>query len=307
LVETGQEIKTKVERYTGIPVAVGFGHTRTQAKLANRWAKKHADYQGVFAWNAVDEATLHRLLNNTPAQDIWGIGARIAQRLHQAGIETAWQFMQADPTWVQKTFNITLRKTQQELWGENHLTSEDIEQQTPQQIIASRSFGQPVEDVRSLKEAVSSYMSRAAEKLRKHQLQTKHISVYIRTSPFKMDVPYYGPHISLPLDYPTADNRRLISLGLKLLETIYQAGHQYQKAGVMLSDLSPVDAMQNDLFAPETEEEAKPIMATLDAINQKFGKGKLAVGSAIQTRHWAMKRSRKSPAYTTRWADLHQV
>jgi len=304
--ETGREIKTKVERYTGIPVAVGFGHSRTQAKLANRWAKKLPHRQGVFSWNDTSEETLYHLLCQTPAQDIWGIGPRIAQRLAGFGIQTAWAFMQADVQWIQKEFTITLAKTHAELWGESQLHSEDIEAQTPQQILSSRSFGQGVEDLTSLREALSLYVQRASEKLRRHHLTAKRLSVFIRTSPFAMERSFYGPHISCELERPSADTRRLMHAALDLLERIYRSGYVYQKAGVMLGELSPAQAQQGDLF---DENAATPValMRTLDAVNQRFGKGHLALASGLATRAWAMKRSLTSPAYTTRWHSLKSI
>lgn len=43
----GQTIKNTVKQWTGLPICVGFGHSKTLAKLANHCAKKQLIFNGV--------------------------------------------------------------------------------------------------------------------------------------------------------------------------------------------------------------------------------------------------------------------
>lgn len=300
----GREIKNRVEQHTGIPVAVGFGATRTLAKLANRWAKKTQWFEGVVSWSELTPHQAQMLLKKTPADDVWGIGYRIARRLEEVGVKTAWDFMQVQPRDIRGVFNVTLAKTHRELWGESCLRVEDIENQTPKQIVSSRSFGARVESKLLLQQSLSQYVSRAAEKLRKHQLKAQQLSVWIRTSPFDQSQPYYAPVQTYSLAIPSDDSREFAAIARKLLDRIYKPGKEYHKAGVMLGELVDAHRVQPDLFASRPE---STLMDTLDQINQRYGKRKMVLGSNLRDQQWKMRQNMRSPSYTTQWKELASV
>jgi DNA polymerase V len=300
----GREIKNRVEQHTGIPVAVGFGATRTLAKLANRWAKKTQWFEGVVSWSELSPHQAQMLLKKTPADDVWGIGYRIARRLEEVGVKTAWDFMQVQPRDIRGVFNVTLAKTHRELWGESCLRVEDIENQTPKQIVSSRSFGARVESKLLLQQSLSQYVSRAAEKLRKHQLKAQQLSVWIRTSPFDQSQPYYAPAQTYSLAIPSDDSREFAAITRQLLDRIYKPGKEYHKAGVMLGELVDAHRVQPDLFASRPE---STLMSTLDRINQRYGKRKMVLGSNLRDQQWKMRQNMRSPSYTTQWKELASV
>ena len=43
----GQTIRTTIQQWTGIPVSIGIGPTKTLTKMANRLAKRSAEAKGV--------------------------------------------------------------------------------------------------------------------------------------------------------------------------------------------------------------------------------------------------------------------
>ncbi|BAY59242.1 DNA-directed DNA polymerase (plasmid) [Leptolyngbya boryana NIES-2135] len=100
-----RSIRQTVRRWTGIPVSIGLGTTKTIAKLANYHAKRSRKAGGVLDLTPPD--LLSVALHRTPVDEIWGIGAAITQRLNQRGIETAAQFVAASP----KEFAVPFRSS----------------------------------------------------------------------------------------------------------------------------------------------------------------------------------------------------
>ena len=304
----GRTLRGRVLRWTGLPVGVGIGPTKTLAKLANRLAKKHLDFQveGVCNLHDLSPAAQASYFAELGVEDVWGIGRRWASRLQQQGITTVAQLMRADVPTIQRQFNVVLAKTVMELNGVSCLPLEEAPPPR-QQIIASRSFGIPVTDLTMLSEAVASHTARAAAKLRQERLQAGLIQVFIGTSPFKPEAPQYHPGATVPLSLPTADTTRLLRAARVGLRHIYRRGFAYKRAGVVLLDLAPVGAVTGDLFTrlgPETQARRERVMAVMDGINHRWGRGTLRYLAEGLEQPWQMKRQRMTPRYTTCWEEL---
>ena len=309
LVAYGQEIRQRVRQWTGIPVCVGIGSSKTLAKLANHCAKKAhlpSMADGVTDLNQLSASGLRKLFSRIEVGEVWGVGRKIQERLAGMGIETVQQLKDSSLSRIKKEFNVVLARTVAELNGESCLALEEVAQ-PKQQIMSSRSFGQPVFLLEDLNEAVVSYTSRACEKLRHQHHVAGSIQVYVRTNPFKPDEPQYNNGVTVKLLHPTNNTFRLAEAALYGLKKIYKLGYAYKKAGIMLTDLCPENRVPVDLFSgfdlPETKR-AKTLMATLDEINAKMGRGTVrSAGEGIQ-KAWAMRSNNKSNAFTTDWKQL---
>lgn len=235
LQQYAQTIRQTVGQWTGIPVSIGIGPTKTLAKVANHLAKQNPTRQGVLNLNAFDDMTL--ILESVPVQEVWGIGRRWSDKLRQMGIYSARQLRDADLNLMKKHFNVVLARTIEELRGKSCIELDD-EQPDKQQIISSRSFGERLEHIEDLQQAITHFTSRAAEKLRRQQSVAQAITVYIRTSPFNEREPHYEASKTAALIQPTDNTGELIQLAHKLLSTMYRSGYRYQKAGIMLSRIT---------------------------------------------------------------------
>lgn len=307
LIEYGQQIRHRILKWTGLPVCVGIASTKTLSKLANHCAKKRPEFNGVCDFNAMAPQELDHLLGQIEVGEIWGIGRKLAPKLNELGISTVLQLKHAGPETLRQRFSVVMEKTIREL---NGTVCIELEEVTPpkKQILSSRSFGIPVRDLASLSESVSLYMSRAAEKLRRQQSYAGSVHVYIRTSPFKPDEPYYGNSMTIPLPSPTDDTMRLVSVALWGLRQLYKPGYNYQKAGVMLSEIVPADGVQEDLFASERPAmRSGRLMTAMDAINRKMGKESVKLASEGFRKPWKMKQGNRSPSYTTSWEDVVMI
>ncbi len=304
LTDYGLEIRSRIKQWVGLPVCVGIGASKTLAKLANHIAKKNPEFNGVCDSNAMTEQEWNNWLARIEVGEVWGIGRKLAPQLNAMGIQSVLDLKRADTATIRSRFSVVLEKTIREL---NGTVCIDLEEAPPpkQQIVSSRSFGMPVTDLQSLAESVTLYMSRAAEKLRRQQSCAGSVHVFIRTSPFKPDEPYYVNSLTIPLPSPTDDTVKLVRAVLWGLRRIYKPGYRYQKAGVMLSELVPLDQCQGDLFAqtPQTTRSAR-LMAAMDSINRSMGRQTVKLAAEGFRQPWKMKQGNRSPGYTTRWAEL---
>ncbi|HCR4046183.1 TPA: Y-family DNA polymerase [Citrobacter freundii] len=306
LEDFGRELKDAVYQNTGLAVGVGIAQTKTLAKLANHAAKTWQRQTG----GVVDLSNLDRqrkLMAALPVDEVWGVGRRISKKLEAMGIKTVLDLADTDIRFIRKHFNVVLERTVRELRGEPCLELEEFAP-VKQEIVCSRSFGERITDYDAMRQAICTYASRAAEKLRGEHQYCRFISTFVKTSPFALNEPYYGNSASVKLLTPTQDSRDIIAAATRSLDAIWKDGHRYQKAGVMLGDFFSQGIAQLNLFddnAPRRGSEK--LMKILDHLNAKEGKGALYfAGQGIQ-QQWAMKREMLSPRYTTRYEDLLQV
>ncbi|TCL06924.1 translesion error-prone DNA polymerase V subunit UmuC [Sodalis ligni] len=301
LEQFGRDIRERVRQRTKLTVGVGIAPTKTLAKLANHAAKKWTQTGGVVDLSS--PARQRKLMALVPVEEVWGVGRRISKKLNALGISTALQLADSHPPFIRKHFSVVLERTVRELSGESCIAMEEFAP-TKQEIISSRSFGYRATDYQSVREAICAYAERASEKLRGERQYCKKISVFIKTSPFDLDEPYYGNQATGGLTIPSNDTRDIVRVAKECLDRIFLPGMRYQKAGVMLGDFYSAGVAQLALFdeyKPRANSEA--LMRVLDGINHS-GKGKIwFAGQGIQ-QAWQMKRALLSPAYTTRYADL---
>lgn len=304
LIDYGLQIRQRIRQWAGLPVCIGIGATKTLAKLANHIAKQNPEFNGVCDLTAMPPQEQERWFRRIEVGELWGIGPRLAPKLAEIGISTVLGLKQSDPQHLRSLFSVVMEKTIREL---NRTCCIDLEQMAApkKQIVSSRSFGTPVTDLQSLEESMTLYVSRVAEKLRRRHSHAGSIHIYIRTSPFNEQAPYYGNSMTIPLASPTADTRKLASAALWGLKRIYKPGYRYQKAGVMLSELVPAEGRQIDLFSSSmAPEKSGSLMAAIDQINQKMGRQTVKLAAEGCQQPWKMRQENKSQNYTTHWKEL---
>lgn len=312
LTDYARTIRHTIKQGLGLPVAVGIGHSKTLAKLANHLAKKTTGFDNVLDLTALSEPALNSLLKQVEIGDVWGIGRKHSARLIEMNITTAYDLKIANLKAMRKQFSVVMERIVMELNGDSCLSLTDVVP-NKQQIISSKSFGQPVTDYRYLEQAVATYTAQAAEKLRKQQSTCQYIRVQIRTHPFHRQERFYSNQTTYGLIYPTDNTILLVKMAKRGLKKIYQPGLVYQKAEITLSDIQPKGALQLDVFAPNPQYSANPksdrLMQVLDGINQKMGSGTLQLGAEglQEQQHWQMRRNHCSPRYTTRINEILTV
>lgn len=306
LTRYGQEIKDTVKQWTGLPICVGFGYSKTLAKLANHCAKKQEGFNGVCDLTSMSDSELDGLLEKLEVDKVWGVGSRLKEKLERVGISNVLRLKQADTKRIRDQFGVILERTIKELNGEVWL---EIDEMLPeaQQVMSSRSFGARVTELQDLEEAISFHAANASQRLRKHGLYANAVYVFIQNSPFDVAEHYSGSR-AVALPSPTDCTMQIANAALWLLKRVYKPGIYYQKAGVMLMELVPEGGQQIDLFGFSAERpKSSKLMATMDGLNQKYGRGTVKLASEGIQKSWVMKRNLKSPNYTGDWTELPVV
>ena len=303
----GQAMRGRILQWTGLPVCVGIGATKTLSKLANHCAKKRKEFNSVCNLNTMPASDLDGLLSQIDVGEIWGVGRKLAPKLQALGFNTVLDLKRANPERLRQQFSVVMEKTIRELNGTVCIEMEEISP-PKKQILNSRSFGHPVSDYDSLAESITLYMSSAAVKLRRQQSFAGSVHVFITTSPPKPKEPFYSNATTISLPSPTADTRQLVNIALWGLKKIYKPNHNYAKAGVMLGELVPAQGAQTDLFSQASAyPKSAALMSAMDSINKKMGKESIKLASEGFKRPWKMKQNSKSPSYTSHWDEILKV
>jgi DNA polymerase V len=299
-----RKLRQTVLQWTGIPVSVGIAPTKTLAKVANRLAKKDAASGGVCC--LLDEASQRGALAKLELTDLWGVARRLELRLSAIGIKTPLELRDANHRLIRERFSVVLERLVLELRGVACIGLEDVAPDR-KSLIASRSFGRPIETRRGLEEAVSVYTARAAEKLRRQNLATASLAVWIETNGFKPDEHQYNASKSVRLPVATADTGKLIAAAIAALKIIFKPGYRYKKAGVTFLELMPAGRVQGALFDQPDDVRSISRMRSVDQLNARFGRGTIGFGTVGERQVWGLQREFISPRYTTDWNELLRV
>jgi DNA polymerase V len=284
------ELRARILKWTGIPVSIGLGPTKTLAKAANHLAKKKEE----VLFSLLDAEKRETYLKEISITDIWGIGRAHAKTLTYAGIHTAYDLKESSEHWVKKHLQLTGLRTVLELRGIPCHTNE-IEDPKRKSLIYSKSFGRPIESKAELLETTTHYASRAAEKIRKKGYLAKNISLYLKTKESSFIQTY-------TLSFPSNSSIIFIEVAHSLLNKLFKPG-EYLKAGIFLNDLSSKQNTQFDLIE-SYDLKQDLLMSTLDEVNKKYGVNTLFFLGEGLKRPWRSKSRQITANYTSKWCEL---
>lgn len=309
LYKIAKEIKERVELWTGISVSIGVASTKTLAKMANHIAKKNKEKTKCVM--VLDSAeAIAAALQKTPVRDIWGIGTRSALKLENIGITDAWQLKQMPEAWARQHLGgVVGVRLIKELRGTPSIEMEE-QLKSKKMITTSRMFGCRVSELKDVQEAVATYISRAAEKLRRQRSASKIVTVYVVPKEEKESAGFrHGPieSASVILQAATSDTALLIKQALVLTEKLYKKDCVYKKAGIMLSGLEPDKSIQANLFAAPSKNASCLLMNTLDNLNFSMRNDIVKFASAGTKKDWKMRQELRSDRYTSRWEELKLI
>ena len=303
LYDFGCHIRSLVRQWTGIPVRIGIAPNKTLSKIAINEIKRKNIPASVI--HLSDEIKIKTALKHAPVGKVWGVGRRLNEHLNNAGINTALDLANVSPQNIRKKFSIVLERTVRELRGERCLDIED-DISSKKQIVVSRSFGERVSNLETLKPIVSNFAVRAAEKLRSEKQKCSQVSVYVRTSPFNKNKPQHSDLKTIGLLTPTNDTRDILTAAKKGLLPIFRSGYDYAKAGIVLNKFTNEHIKQYSLFKDHNDpKQDTKLMKYLDQMNAY----ETQIYYASQnTKKWSpMKQNMTSPKYTTNWYELPKV
>ena len=301
LTQLVKDIKEAVMRCTGIPVSVGIAKTKTLAKMANRFAKKTKPDEGVFC--ADEDWKIRDMLSFTEVGNIWGIGSEYASLLKKHGFLTAADFINAPQDWVRKELHVVGLRTQTELKG---MSCIKWEEGTPDKknICTSRSFGKLITSKKEVQQAIATFTSACAQKLRKQNSCARKMHVFIQTNIHRKQDKQYFQSITLDVTVASNSTTELLKYAMTALNIIYKPGYNYNKTGVIVMDLVQQDQIQLGLFDDGQQEKDRKAMTAVDNVNQTFGRDAVRLGRQTFNKKWKLRQEHLSKAYTTRFDQL---
>lgn len=296
-IEYCREMVRYIHKGTGIPISLGIAPTKTLAKMASKFAKKHKGYKGACLIDTDEKR--EKALKLFPVEDVWGIGYRSVEWLHNQGIKTAWDLTQKSESWIKRELTITGVRTWKELRGESCISTEELPHK--QSICTSRSFAeQGLNRLADIEEAVANFAAQCARKLREQHTVCNSITIFLYTSRFREDVPQSYIYHSINLQVPTNNQQELISYAVKMLRANWKEGNfHYKKAGVIVWGICRDDAIQGNLFDTVNRSKQAALAKAIDAINRKNGYNKIRVAVQGDEKGWQLKREYISQQYTT--------
>lgn len=310
LQQVSLNIRETVELWTGIKVSVGVAPTKVLSKVANHLAKKNkVATQCVVVLDTKEK--IAKALQDTPIGEVWGVGRQYAEKLIEMNaVFTAYDLTKKTEEWAHKNLGgVVGVRLVKELKGETASVMKE-ELVVKKMIATTRMFGSPVKNIGDIKEAVATYTSRAAEKLRRQKSAASIISVFVVPKEQSNSTHFrHGPTLSryVTLPFATSATNELIKPAVKLVDKLFEPGRIYKKAGVMLSGIVPDTTIQANLFVTETTNNNRFLMSMLDNVNFAMRNDIIKFAASGTKRDWKMRQELRSPRYTTRWEELFKV
>lgn len=315
LKQWGEQLAQRVRKWTGMPVSIGIGPTRTLAKMASKYAKKYPGYKKCCVIDT-DEKRI-KALSLFPVEDVWGIGRRHAARLQSNGIHSALDFHNLSAHWVKDAMTVTGLRTWKELHGISCIPAEAV---VPKKTICtSRSFPGMITDRDKMMTNVANYAAHCAQKLRAQGSVAEMVSLFIQTNPFREDLPQYNNMVSMQLPAPTDTTQEMVMAARQLLQRIFRPGFHYKRAGIIVSGISSNRAIQTSFLdlPAETKERFRKLSELADSINRRHGDDTLVLATqqyAVDTTTGkaaifknSILHEYRSPCYTTNLKDVIRV
>jgi len=311
LEQVAMNIRETVELWTGIKVSVGVAPTKVLSKVANHLAKKNKiATKCVVVLDTKEKIT--KALQDTPIGEVWGVGRQYAQKLIEMNaVYTAYDLTKKTEEWAYKNLGgIVGTRLIKELKGEPASVMKK-ELKVKKMIATTRMFGTPVKTITEIKEAVATYITRAAEKLRRQESAASIINVFVVPKEQVSNNTHFrhGPSVSSYVILPVATSatNELIKPAVLLVDRLFEPGRIYKKAGVMLSGIVPDESIQGSLFMSETKNCERRLMDMIDNINFSQRDDILKFARSGTKRNWKMRQELRSPRYTTRWNEIYKV
>lgn len=273
----GEALVKKIGKWTGMPVSIGIGPSRTLAKAATWFAKHYKGYNKVCIIDTEERRT--KALQALAVEEVWGIGWRVQDKCRYNGIQTAWDFVQRSESWIRQQFKVNGVRTWRELKGESCIDT--LQTGAKQTICTSRSFENMVSDEAQLEMFISNYAAHCAQKLRAQESVCNLLTCFLQTNHFREDLAQYDISLTVALTIPANSTIELVKAAIRALRGCYKKGYQYKRAGVIVSGISSQHAIQLDLFdtlTPEQRKKLNRVSEVMDVVNRRMGNDTLMLG-----------------------------
>lgn len=303
----GLQMKTRIQKWVGIPVCVGFAETKALSKVANKIAKKFQDRtKGVYVIDSEEKRI--KALKWTKIEDVWGIGYRTTKKAKLRKINTALDFIQPQhEAWIKREMGVIGLRLKYELEGKSVLDLEPVVDQK-KSIATTRSFPKQIAEFDLLRERVATFASVCGEKLRKQNSCCHTIIVMLVIDRHSVQTSKYYFNMAVTLPFATNSTLTISNTAIAMLKKLHEGneGMKFKKAGVIVTELIDENRKQLQLFDEENPKHLA-LMKVMDHLNNKIGYKKIKLASQNLELTWNMKQNHLSPKYTTNFNDILEI
>jgi DNA polymerase V len=299
----GNQIRTRILKWTGIPTSVGIAPTKALSKVASKIARKFPKETKGFYVIDTEEKRI-KALKWIKIEDVWGIGRGLKKRLNLKQVHTAFDFTQLSDQWIRKYFSITEWKLKKDLEGLSKIKLN--EQKSKRAIATTRSFETTFSDIDNIKERISTFATSCAEKLRKQDSSCHMIIVLLSSDRHKKSLQQHRVNKIVSLSYPTDSSLIISNCAVQAVASIFKKGIKYKRAGVIVTGIVPTNNHQLHLFEHENPKH-KSLMHVIDGMNTKYSDYKIKLANQDLQRTWKMRQERLSPRYTTNLDEIIKI
>ena len=302
ILEFANHLKNKIKKWTGIPVSIGIGKTKTLAKAANYIAKKHKK-NGVFI---INDSNINDSLKKIPINKVWGIGKKNEIFLKQNYINTAYDFKVSDSFWINHYLHLNGDKILKEL---NQQPSIEINQMlnNKKSICTSRTFGKMINNINDIISSIALYATRCCEKLRNQNSCANLVHIFLITNIHRDDLLQHHISKTIKLDIPTNDTGEILTYIIPVIKKLYRKNYLYKRAGIIVSGLVPDSEIQHNLFKHNNFPNRYNLVKSIDLINKKMGRDVVRYAVQGYNKSNILKQQKLSPSYTTKWEHLLKI
>ena len=300
-----EKMVREVAKGTGIPISLGVAQTKTLAKVASKFAKKHKGYNGVCIIDTEEKS--EKALKLLDISDVWGIGRSASKTLNYYGIKTAWDFTLKSQSWVRNLLTITGERIWREVRGESCIETEELPHK--KSICTSRSFPDSgLSKLSDVEEAVANFAAQCSRKLREQRAVCQSVTIFAYTSRFRTDILQNTIHQTITLPVATSSTQELVSLSVQTIRNSWKRGeYLYKKAGVIVWNIQPDNAVQGSLFDTVDRAKHNALSKAIDEINKKNGFNTIRIAVQGYNKAWHLKCEHISKQYTTNINDVIEV
>ncbi|WP_010136316.1 Y-family DNA polymerase [Ochrovirga pacifica] len=299
----GEKIQKEILKQLGMPVSVGIAESKALAKIANRIVKKFSDKLGSVYVIGTEEQRI-KALKWIAIGDVWGIGRGLKKQLNAMGIEKAYGFTLLSDELVRKRFSVVGLRLKKDLEGKPTMILEKGLDEDRKMIAVTRSFPKELKDLRAIEERIATFANSCAEKLRTQKSECSSAYVFLRSNRFGEE--YVKLSAVVHFGFETSSSITITKEVIQKLREIFKEGYAYKKAGVVVMGLKPASKHQTRMFGDENPKH-QSLMHTVDALNEKLGKGKIKLANQDIKVTWKMRQEHLSPQYTTNFKDIISV
>lgn len=263
-----REIKTLIQRETGLTASAGVAGSKLVAKIAS-------DLQKPDGLTVVEAGRERDFLARLPVSKLWGAGGKTIESLALLHVRTIGDLAALPPEILTSRFG----KHGLHL----HLSANAIDDRP---VVSTReaksigheeTFNEDLVDLTVIKRELLVLATRVGERLRRHERQGQTITIKIKFYDFS------SISRSLTLAEPTSDTREIFRRGWELLGKTAAGRKPVRLVGISVSNLSvPGGRYQQDLFgASRQREKSRNLNEAVDRINQKFGNGTINPAAVV--------------------------